>query len=173
MPINWVKVSEIFFDALLTGVISAITVWIAYKLGKLQADTNWERENKRRRKEIKDQDLKELIKKQIAILHELLDYRGMLLYKVSQDFYNNSNIILDGNEIHRLSTTIFNTEVLFQNDENSELRLALRNIKEILAWNIEGPNTEEDGRRRQLFVIENFHVFSNILTDLEKKLIPI
>ncbi len=52
MEANWPKISEILFQAAVTGVISAITVIAAYLLGRKQSDINWKRELEQKEKEL-------------------------------------------------------------------------------------------------------------------------
>ena len=51
METNWPKISEILFQAAVTGVISAITVIAAYLLGRKQSDINWKRELEQKERE--------------------------------------------------------------------------------------------------------------------------
>ena len=52
--IDWPKISQILFEGLVQGVVSATTVVIAYLLGKGQADREWKRELAQREKEHKE-----------------------------------------------------------------------------------------------------------------------
>jgi hypothetical protein len=52
--IDWPKISQILFEGLIQGIVSAVTVVMAYLLGKGRTDREWKRELAQREKEDKE-----------------------------------------------------------------------------------------------------------------------
>ncbi len=49
---NWPKISELLLQGVVQVIISAITVTVAYLLGKRQSDINWKRELEQKEREL-------------------------------------------------------------------------------------------------------------------------
>jgi hypothetical protein len=141
--INWPKFSEIVFEAALTGLISAAVILITYWLGKRQEDIKWNKENERRDKENKKQALKEFHNKQIDILKQLIDFRGLLASRVGYDYLHHGSVFLDGNEKHRILTTATFAMGLFVTEDDYEVSNALKRLIDLTSWDLRVPDTEE------------------------------
>ena len=73
MVIDWIKVSEIIFGAVLSGIIGGITIVAAYLIGRLQSDINWKRELEQREKEQKEKEENEMNLRRIDEINRFLD----------------------------------------------------------------------------------------------------
>ncbi len=174
--INWVKVSEIVFTAILTGLITGLTIVISYSLGKRQADIIFKKESARRDKEIKEQKQKELIYKQIEILKQLIEFRSLLVGRSVYDSLHPRTDFLDGDEKQEILTTIIVAFGLFQGAENLEVVNALTLLTDATNWYIIVDETKEKIDElielRVSTLGKIFPVFFNRLVALEKQLIP-
>ncbi len=63
--------SEILFTGLIQGVVAAITVVVAYLLGKRQADMNWRRDLEERQKEHAEE--MEILRRQVRVEEKQLE----------------------------------------------------------------------------------------------------
>jgi hypothetical protein len=73
MMINWSKVSELGLEAILQGIIAAVTVIISYKLGKKQEREKWQREENQRNEAILEKKRKEQLEKKFSLLWAIFD----------------------------------------------------------------------------------------------------
>jgi hypothetical protein len=174
--INWEKVSELVFEALLTGLITALTILISYSLGKRQADTNWKKEIARREKELKEQNLKDLTNKQIDILKQLIRLRFMCEYRATYDNFHHGKYFLNGDEIHEILLIVTIAQGLFPITENDNFFIALINLAKMTSWDFKLPDTEdkavEEAEFRISYVRSIFDAFNTKLLELERMLIP-
>ena len=63
--------SEILFMGLIQGVVAALTVVVAYLLGKRQADMNWRRDLEERQKEHGEE--MEILRRQVRVEEKQLE----------------------------------------------------------------------------------------------------
>ena len=84
------------------------------------------------------------------------------------DYFNNSQIFFDGNEIHRILLLVLKAQSLFQNEENDVVLPALDRLAELTSWKIKMPDTPKDEQRRVSFIKSIFDVFESKLLELEK-----
>lgn len=85
MEIDWIKVSEIVFQALLTAIISAGLVYLAFRLGQRQA-----------REEQKEREENELNLRRIDELKELIENFKILLYAFDFESARNGQYLITG-----------------------------------------------------------------------------
>ena len=71
MEIYWIKVSLIIIEALMQALITAVAIWIAYRLGQKQSLVDWKREIEQRKKEQREQRRFELIKTKFELDKEI------------------------------------------------------------------------------------------------------
>lgn len=161
--INWDKVSELIFESLLTGFISALVVIVTYYLGKRQSDINWKREIESREKEHRNIELVDLLKRRIAVLDDLLGYKGMFYYRISPEFYKNGNIFLDGNEINHIRISIRKVQVLFP--YNDDIHIIFEKFKDLTTWTFS--NSPQDFMTREKILNEIFFTLERKYFELE------
>jgi hypothetical protein len=165
MNINWIKVSEIALEALLTGIVSAFVVYITFKLGKRQSDINWRREIDRREREKIQKDRAEHMQRRKVLINDLFSWRGRIYYQISEGYYKNSNILLDGNEIAKLVDFVRRARAIYQNVNSNDINDALGKLLEFTKWTLD--NSPQDFNDRELFLDSIFNVFDREYKNLE------
>ena len=154
--IDWEKVSAIFFEALLTGIVSGIVVVITFRLGKRQADLEWRRELAQREKEQAEKAQEDQILRRIVTLGEIYD-----LYPV---FLTNAE---GGNRFERqgaynAQAKIYKAMPLFKDNEYRKTYLRL---EELFEFTHQEPSTLQKDRIARLE--EVYAIFNDLNTQLE------
>ena len=154
--IDWEKVSAIFFEALLTGIVSGIVVVITFRLGKRQADLEWRRELAQREKEQAEKAQEDQILRRIVTLGEIYD-----LYPV---FLTNAE---GGKRFERqgaynAQAKIYKAMPLFKDNEYRKTYLRL---EELFEFTHQEPSTLH--KDRIAYLEEVYAIFNDLNTQLE------
>jgi len=109
-------------------LISALTIFVSFKLAKWQADQNWQRELTQRDNERKEQDRKDKLFRQIDALNKVLTTFSRLPYlsKLGFDYYAKNRRLFDEDRAIILAAITGSTFI-----NQKEIQECLNNLYEI------------------------------------------
>ena len=135
MEIDWIEVSKIIFTALITGIVSGLTVYITFSLGIKRANAEW---NRNRRLEV--------LKTQLSGLQEIIQDE---LYFSPQGHPDFIEISVSEPIYKSLRDKILKTKILFIPESQTEKLIS--RLLELINTHI--PDLESDIYGRDLFAI--------------------
>ena len=121
MSIDWQKVSELLFEAILQGSIGAIIVYITFRLGKRESDRNWQRELGIFREE--RQTSKNL--RYIEAIQKVIELEGIFKPKIV------SGVALTEEELSKIRPEILKAQSVFENSGNPRVKYYLRGLNHL------------------------------------------
>jgi hypothetical protein len=154
--VDWDKVSAIFLEALLTGIISGIVVYVTFRLGKRQADLEWQREIAQREEEQAERIQEDKILRRIETLGEIYD-----LYPV---FLTNAETgkRFERQGAYNAQAKIYKAMPLFKDNEYRKTYLRL---EELFEFTHQEPSALRRSRIDRLEEI--YEIFNDLNTQLE------
>lgn len=154
--IDWVSFSTIFFEALLTGLISGIVVYVTFRLGRRQADREWQRELAQREKELAEKTQEDLILRRIETLGDIFDLYPVFLTNAEEGKR------FEKQDTYNAQAKIYKAMPLFKDNEYRKTYLRL---EELFEFTIQEPSALRKARIERLE--EVYAIFNDLNTQLE------